>query len=104
MNHVLKEAPPERAANLAAYADPGVSLAPGLIAAIATFPFTRHVAQRTHGVPGERVKCEFTPAPFPCLIPPAYHGLSLAPWLWLADKRSLSAAWATSRSPDRYAE
>lgn len=37
MNHVLKQAPPERAANLAAYADPGLPLAPGLATAIGTF-------------------------------------------------------------------
>lgn len=37
MNHVLKEAPEERAGNLAAYADPSLPLADGLIDRIADF-------------------------------------------------------------------
>lgn len=37
MNHVLKVAPAERAANLATYAQPEVPLAPSLVPAIATF-------------------------------------------------------------------
>ena len=37
MNHVLKQAPPERAANFAAYADPSLPLSPGLIAPMETF-------------------------------------------------------------------
>ena len=37
MNHVLKVAPEERAANLAAYADPSLPLAPGLVDAVAGF-------------------------------------------------------------------
>ena len=37
INHVLRQAPPERAANLAAYADPDLPLAPELAAAIGTF-------------------------------------------------------------------
>jgi len=42
MNHVLKAVPPgDRAANFAAYADPALPLAPGLIDAIASF-VTKH--------------------------------------------------------------
>lgn len=37
MNHVLKEAPADRAANLAAYADPSLPLAPKLVSRIADF-------------------------------------------------------------------
>jgi hypothetical protein len=37
MNHVLKTAPAERAANFATYADPALPLAPGLVEAIADF-------------------------------------------------------------------
>jgi pimeloyl-ACP methyl ester carboxylesterase len=37
MNHVLKEAPADRAANAATYANPGLPLAPNLIERIATF-------------------------------------------------------------------
>ena len=37
MNHVLKQAPPERAANLATYTDPGLPLAPGLADTIGAF-------------------------------------------------------------------
>ncbi len=37
MNHVLKSAPAERGANLAAYADPDLPLAPGLLSAIVRF-------------------------------------------------------------------
>jgi uncharacterized protein len=37
MNHVLKEAPIERAANLASYADPGLPLSPELIRRIKSF-------------------------------------------------------------------
>lgn len=37
MNHVLKSAPAERAANAATYAQPGLPLAPGLVDRIATF-------------------------------------------------------------------
>ncbi|ALK08625.1 alpha/beta hydrolase [Blastochloris viridis] len=37
MNHVLKAAPGERAANLATYGDPALPLAPGLVEAIARF-------------------------------------------------------------------
>lgn len=37
INHVLKQAPPELAANLAAYADPDLPLAPELAAAIGIF-------------------------------------------------------------------
>ncbi len=37
MNHVLKQAPLDRAANLAAYADPTLPLAPGLVERIAEF-------------------------------------------------------------------
>jgi len=37
MNHVLKSAPAERGANLAAYADPDLPLAPGLLSAIMRF-------------------------------------------------------------------
>ena len=37
MNHVLKLAPLDRAANLATYADPGLPLAPGLVSQIVDF-------------------------------------------------------------------
>jgi hypothetical protein len=37
MNHVLKIAPADRAANFATYADPNLPLAPGLVDAIAGF-------------------------------------------------------------------
>jgi len=37
MNHVLKLAPPERDANLAAYSDPGLPLAPALLEALDAF-------------------------------------------------------------------
>lgn len=37
MNHVLRAAPAERAANLATYADAGLPLAPGLLPALVTF-------------------------------------------------------------------
>ena len=37
MNHVLKIAPSEPAANLATYSDPGLPLAAGLVDKIATF-------------------------------------------------------------------
>jgi pimeloyl-ACP methyl ester carboxylesterase len=37
MNHILKIAPPDRAANIATYADPNLPLAPGLVDPIATF-------------------------------------------------------------------
>ena len=37
VNHVLKTAPPDRAANVATYADPSLPLAPGVAEAIAAF-------------------------------------------------------------------
>jgi hypothetical protein len=37
MNHVLKAAPQERAANLATYADPTLTLAPELVPVIVDF-------------------------------------------------------------------
>jgi pimeloyl-ACP methyl ester carboxylesterase len=37
MNHVLKAAPPDRAANLATYADPSLPVLPALVDAVATF-------------------------------------------------------------------
>ena len=37
MNHVLKTAPPERAANLAAYADPNLPLSPDLVSSVEAF-------------------------------------------------------------------
>lgn len=37
MNHVLKEAPADRAANLATYADPSLPLAPRLVSRIEDF-------------------------------------------------------------------
>jgi len=37
MNHVLKAPAEGRAANIAAYADPGLPLAPGLVDGIADF-------------------------------------------------------------------
>lgn len=37
MNHVLKIAPPDRAANVATYTDPGIPLAPTLVDTIASF-------------------------------------------------------------------
>jgi hypothetical protein len=37
MNHVLKEAPADRAANLATYADPSLPLAPRLVGRIEDF-------------------------------------------------------------------
>ncbi len=37
MNHVLKKAPPERAANLAAYADPNLPLSPDLVSSVEAF-------------------------------------------------------------------
>jgi uncharacterized protein len=37
MNHVLKIAPAERAANFATYSNPALPLAPGLVDAIAGF-------------------------------------------------------------------
>ncbi|AWK88630.1 alpha/beta hydrolase [Azospirillum thermophilum] len=37
MNHVLKRAPPDRAANLTTYADPSLPLAPELVATIGAF-------------------------------------------------------------------
>lgn len=42
MNHVLKQAPSERAANLAAYTDPSLPLAPRLLSAIAAFLKQEH--------------------------------------------------------------
>ena len=37
VNHVLKVAPAERAANIATYMDPALSLAPGVVEAVADF-------------------------------------------------------------------
>lgn len=37
MNHILKEAPEDRAANIATYTNPGLPLAPGIVDAVANF-------------------------------------------------------------------
>jgi uncharacterized protein len=56
MNHVLKLAPAERAAQDKAYSDPSVPLAPGLVDAIAAFVRDRPPGSAEGAPPGQRPK------------------------------------------------
>ena len=47
MNHVMKSAPADMAANLATYANPQLPLAPGLMDAVVTFVKSPAVAGRS---------------------------------------------------------
>jgi pimeloyl-ACP methyl ester carboxylesterase len=49
VNHVLKQAPTEREANLASYGDPTLPLAPGIVDAVAEFIHDQHSGARGAG-------------------------------------------------------